>query len=148
VTAVDQSNVGLAKAARLAEARGVTVTTEVSDLSEYVIAPDSWAGIVSIFFHVPSKLRQGISARAVAALRPGGVFVLEAYHPRQIGRDTGGPRDPNLMPTLDLLRAELAGLELLIGRELRREVIEGIGHTGEAEVVQVLARKPSTEPVH
>lgn len=142
VTAVDQSAVGLAKAERLAAERGVAIATAVADLADYAIAPGAWAGIVSIFFHVPRELRAAVYRRAVAGLRPGGVFVLEAYTPGQIALGTGGPRDPNLMPTLALLRDELAGLEIVIGRELRRPVIEGIGHTGEAEVVQVLARKP------
>lgn len=143
VTAVDQSAVGLAKAERLAAERGAAIATVVTDLGGFAIEPGAWAGIVSIFFHVPRELRAAVYRRAVAGLRPGGVFVLEAYTPAQIALGTGGPRDPNLMPTLGLLRAELAGLEIAIGRELRRPVIEGIGHTGEAEVVQVLARRPA-----
>jgi hypothetical protein len=78
----------------------------------------------------------------VAGLVPGGVVVIEAYTPSQLGRGTGGPSDPALMPALADLQAELAGLEIEIGRELTRPVIEGSGHTGEADVVQVLARKP------
>jgi hypothetical protein len=68
--------------------------------------------------------------------------VLEAYTPAQIGLGTGGPRDPDLTPTLSQLEEELEGLTIEIGRELRRDVLEGIGHTGAGEVVQVLARKP------
>lgn len=142
VTAVDQSEVGLAKARRLAEQRGVTIETVVADLGQFRIEPGHWAGIVSIFFHVPPALRAAVYRRAAAGLAPGGVFVLEAYTPKQIGLGTGGPSDPALVPTLEQLRAELAGLEIEIGVERRRDVIEGIGHTGEAEVVQVLARKP------
>jgi SAM-dependent methyltransferase len=142
VTAVDQSAVGLAKATRLAAARGVEIETVVSDLGELSIAPEAWSAVVSIFMHVPPALRSAVYGQAVAGLRPGGVFILEAYTPRQIGLGTGGPADPALTPTLALLRDELAGLEIEIGVERRREVVEGIGHTGVAEVVQVLARKP------
>ncbi len=92
--------------------------------------------------HVPPELRAKLYREATKALEPGGVVVVEAYTPRQIGRGTGGPSDPALMPTLADLRAELAGLEFEIGREVTRQVIEGSGHTGEADVVQVLARKP------
>lgn len=143
VTAVDQSRVGLEKAQRLAAERGVRIETVVADLADFEIERSTWSAIVSIFLHIPADLRRSVYRRAVAGLRPGGVFVLEAYHPRQIGLATGGPRDPNLMPTLDLLRDELAGLEIEIGRELQREVIEGTGHTGIAEVVQVFGRKPA-----
>jgi SAM-dependent methyltransferase len=144
VTAVDQSEVGLAKAALLADGSGVSLATVVSDLARFAIAPGAWAGIISIFLHIPTAIRADLYRRAVVGLQPGGVFILEAYTPRQIALGTGGPRDPELTPTLDQLRAELAGLNFEIGIERQREVIEGIGHTGTGEVVQVLARKPTT----
>jgi len=142
VTAVDQSEVGLAKAQRLAADRGVTIQTEVADLADYVIEVGTWAGIISIFLHIPESLRRKTYRQAVAGLRPGGVFVLEAYTPAQIGLGTGGPKDPSLTPTLAQLREDLAGLDIETGIERQREVLEGIGHTGIAEVVQVFARKP------
>ena len=40
------------------------------------------------------------------------------------------------------LRDDLANLEIVIGRELEREILEGIYHTGRSAVVQVLARRP------
>ena len=141
VTAVDQSEAGLAKARALAEARGVPLATVTADLAEFEIVPQSWAGIVAIFMHLPPTLRRAVLARAAAGLRPGGVFVMEAYTPAQLGRGTGGPRDVALLPTLAELRAELGDLDWLIARELERDVREGTGHTGAAAVVQVLARR-------
>ena len=46
--------------------------------------------------------------------------------------------------TLDLLRAELAGLEEVHGLETVRTVVEGPGHTGDGAVVQFIARKPTS----
>ena len=77
----------------------------------------------------------------VLGLRPGGVFILEAYTPAQLALGTGGPKSPELLMALASLRAELAGLEFLIGREIERNVIEGDGHTGRGAVVQVFARR-------
>lgn len=141
VVAVDQSEVGLAKARQLAEDRGVRIQTRQADLRDYPIEPEAWAGIVSIFCHLPPSIRAPLHAAAVRGLRPGGVFVLEAYTPRQYGRGTGGPPTPELMMTLDALTDELAGLELLHAVELEREVREGTYHTGLASVVQLLARR-------
>lgn len=143
VTAVDLSATGLAKARELAAQRGVSVATEVADLSTYAIAPGAWSGIVAIFMHLPPALRRDVLARASTGLRPGGVFVLEAYTPAQLAFGTGGPKDAALLPTLEQLRAELPGLEFLHGAELERDVIEGGGHTGRAAVVQVVARRPA-----
>lgn len=141
VVAVDSSRVGLAKAARLAAERGVALTTIPADLAEYAIEPGAWAGIVAIFAHLPPPVRARMHRGAVAGLRPGGVFVLEAYAPRQLEFGTGGPQAPELLMSLADLRAELAGLELLIARETERDVVEGRCHTGRAAVVQVLARR-------
>lgn len=142
VTAVDQSAVGLAKAAALAKRHGVPLTTQIADLSNYVIPPQAWSGIIVIFMHLPPALRATVLAQAVAGLRPGGVLVLECYTPAQLAFNTGGPREVALLPTLASLRAELPGLEFLHGVELERDIREGDGHTGRGAVVQILARRP------
>lgn len=142
VTGVDISVVGLRKAAALAEKRNVALMLEQADLTTYDIGEERWAGIVSIFAHMPSALRQDLHRRCVAGLRPGGAFLLEHYTVAQQDKGTGGPSDPDMLPTLEQLREELAGLEIEHGVELEREVIEGAFHTGLASVVQVVARKP------
>lgn len=142
VTAVDASSVGMQKAGALAEERGVTISTVVADLSTYAVEAGAWAGVVSVFAHVPPQVRVELHRKLVAGLRPGGVLILEAYTPDQIGRGTGGPPVPGPMMTLEGLRTELAGLDLVIGRELVREVHEGRYHTGEAAVVQIVGVHP------
>jgi SAM-dependent methyltransferase len=146
VVAVDQSEVGLAKARRLAADRGRTVETVCADLGAYPIEPGAWAGIVSIFCHLPRRVRVPLYAAAVRGLRPGGVLILEAYTPDQVGRGTGGPRDPDMLVSLAGLVEELAGLEFVHARELDRVVREGAYHTGVAAVVQVVGRRPPTGP--
>jgi SAM-dependent methyltransferase len=142
VTSVDASSVGLAKAQRLAAARGVHITTVVADLADYAIAADSWEGIVSVFCHLPPALRQRVHRQVVRGLSPGGLFVLEAYSVRQLLHGTGGPASAELLPTLGALRTELAGLELLHAVEIEREIHEGVHHDGLSAVVQVIARRP------
>jgi len=143
VTSVDLSSVGLAKAKRLAADRGVAIHTVEADLADFVITPSSWEGVVSIFCHLPPALRRRVHASVAQGLVPGGVLLLESYTPRQLELGTGGPSNPELMPTLDQLRDELAGLEFLHGAEVERDVREGAFHTGRAAVVQVAARRPS-----
>jgi SAM-dependent methyltransferase len=136
VTSVDSSAVGLAKAERLAQARRLALSTVHAELEDYVIAEGAWAGIVSIFCHLPSALRARVHAGAVRGLRPGGVFVLEAYTPAQPALGTGGPLDMDLLVSPEALARELAGLDLERCVELRRAVMEGRMHRGDAAVVQ------------
>ncbi len=146
VVAVDQSEVGLAKARRLAADRGLRIETVVADLASFPVERGVWAGIVSIFCHLPRRVRVPLYAAAVEGLRPGGVFVLEAYTPQQIGRGTGGPQDPDMLVSLAQLFEELAGLEFVHARELDREVHEGAYHSGLASVVQVVGIRPGAVP--
>jgi SAM-dependent methyltransferase len=141
VLAVDQSEVGLAKARQRAEERGLRIETQQADLGDFAISPGAWAGIISIFCHLPPSIRLPLHAAIVRGLQPDGVFLLEAYTPRQFGRGTGGPPSPELMVTLDDLKRELSGLEFLHAVELEREVVEGAYHTGLASVVQLVARR-------
>ena len=142
VTAVDASSVGLKKAARLAGEAGVTIHTVVSDLLDYEIIPDSLDNVVSIFCHLRKDIRVELHRRIVSGLRKGGILVLEAYTPRQLKYGTGGPPDVTKLMTLVDLRKELAGLEILLGQEIDREVVEGHLHTGLGAVVQLIGRKP------
>lgn len=141
VTAVDQSQVALGKAQKLAAGRGVTLEAVVADLAAYHIALGAWAGIVSVWAHLPPPLRRRLHAQVGPGLQPGGVFILESYTPAQLAYDTGGPRSVELLMTAAQLRDELAGLDFEILRELDRDVREGWKHTGRAAVVQVLARR-------
>jgi citrate lyase subunit beta/citryl-CoA lyase len=146
VTALDISAEGVAKARRLAQLHGVTwrLYTEVADVTAHELGQTRWDGIVSIFLHLPPGARRALHRRAFAALRPGGVFVWEAYGPEQLGRGTGGPPDPALLPPLADVAADfdgLAGCELLHQWTGVRRVVEGPLHTGEGFVTQLVLRK-------
>jgi len=146
VTAMDQSSVGMAKAAELAAARGVALATAVGDLAQFDLGLAKWDNIVSIFGHLPSALRRDVHRRLVEALRPGGIFLIEAFTPDQLGTEgTGGPSDPDMLLTVEKLTAELAGLEVLFAREIVRPVNEGDYHKGDCAVVQFIARKAAGE---
>ncbi|MGE5182458.1 MAG: class I SAM-dependent methyltransferase [Acidobacteriota bacterium] len=139
VTGVDFSAEGLRKAARLARERGVDVTLIEADLASFELGVDRWSGIVSIWAHTRSAVRRRLHAQVARALVPGGAFVLEHYRPEQIPLGTGGPKDPDMLPTLAELRDDLAGLELVVAREMDRDVREGAGHGGPSATVQVVA---------
>jgi SAM-dependent methyltransferase len=142
VSAIDLSEVGVAKARELARAGGVDINFVVGDLRTYDMRVERWGAIVSIFAHMPPKVRSAVHAHVVTALVPGGVFLLEAYRPDQLGRGTGGPSLPEMMMTVEELRGDFAALDLMLVREVDRDIREGRGHQGVGAVVQLLGRKP------
>ncbi|EQB33925.1 MULTISPECIES: class I SAM-dependent methyltransferase [Sphingomonadales] len=141
VTALDASAVGLEKAKRLAVEKNVTIGIAHADLADYKMEPNRWDGIVSIFCHLPTSLRKKVHRDIFQSLRPNGVFILEAYTPAQLKHGTGGPPNAAMMMSLAELRDELAGLELIVGREVTRDVNEGAFHNGSGATVQIIARK-------
>ena len=141
VLAVDQSEVGMQKAQRLAQERGLKLRTQAADLQDFDAEHNSFDVISSIFVHLPATLRAAVHKRVGAWLKQGGLFLLEAYAPDQIERGTGGPKDPSLLASLETILGELDGLEIEHQATLVRNVCEGLFHTGEASVVRVLARK-------
>jgi len=141
VTAVDASRVGLNKARKLAEANNVSIEFIQADLATYDLGESEWDGVVSIFCPLPSSLRKELYEKLKFALKPNGVFLLEAYTPDQLKHGTGGGSSADVMQTEESLRRELPGLNFFYLKELERDVREGIYHTGIGAVVQAIAKR-------
>ena len=144
VTATDMSEVGLNKALKLARDRGVDIITQVADLADYEFGEAKWEGIVAIWAHLPTAVRQYVHAQIAPALKPNGVFILEAYTEQQLTMDAvGGPpaTQRERFGSLAVLRAELAELEEITGIEKQRMISEGKRHQGLSAVVQFIAKK-------
>jgi SAM-dependent methyltransferase len=141
VTAVDSSEVGLAKARKLAAEHNVTITTECADLSVFDFGQACWDGVVSIFCHLPPAIRAGVHKRIVRCLKPGGVLLLEGYAKNQLAYKTGGPQTAEMLFDLEEIKREFAGLLFEHASEIVRDVREGSGHTGLGAVVQIVGVK-------
>ena len=141
VLAVDGSSVGLQNAENFAIQQGVKIKTEVADMSDYKIQPGYWDAVVLIFAHLPGPIRKRIHQQAVQGLRGGGVLLLESFGPGQLAHNTGGPKNLDSLPSLAQLQTELQGLQVIMAREIQRDVREGMYHTGHAEVVQIIGRR-------
>ena len=68
-------------------------------------------------------------------------MLLEAYTIAQLARNTGGPKDPDLLMAFREIETEFPNCDLILSQEIEREVVEGKFHTGLASVVQFIARK-------
>ena len=144
VTSVDIAEEGLRKARALAERAGVSLQTMQADLTGFELGRDGWDAIVSIFLHLPAKSRRALHQRCFDGLRPGGLFVFEAYSPEQLAFGTGGPKEISLLPTLADVEGDFAGCS---GAAIEhrfsgvRKVVEGPLHSGDGHVVQLVVRK-------
>lgn len=143
VTAIDASARAVAKAAALARQRGVAVELVHADLCNWAWPQGAFDVAVSIFAHFPPGLRQTVHGRLLAAVRPGGLIILEAYSPYQRIYQTGGPPDLDLLYTAYRLQRDFVGAELMHLEETEVELDEGAGHRGRSAVTRLIARRPT-----
>jgi hypothetical protein len=141
VLGVDQSDVGLGKALVLAAEKQVAVQTEVVDLANYVPPPNRFRSVVSIFAHLKPTIRERLYPLIESCLLPDGIFLMEAYSKAQMDKDTGGPKDLGMLMSCEEIEREFPNLNVIMLREVERNVVEGSGHTGMASVVQFIGRK-------
>ena len=144
VDAFDLSEVGVAKAGRLAADQGVTVNFSVSDCDAYAWPQAALDGVAAIFVQFAGPaMRDRMFANMVSSLKPGGTLVLQGYALKQLDYKTGGPSEPSYLYTEDMLRQAFGGLEILELREYEAELDEGTGHSGRSALIGMLARRPS-----
>lgn len=144
VVAVDGSAVAVRLLRTAAAAEGLPIDAVHADLEAF--APPPCDGIVAIFAHFPPSLRTRVHGAAWGALRPGGIALIEAFAPGQLARDSGGPKDPALLYTTELLAGDFPGASFELLAHETIDLDEGPFHRGAAEVVQVAARKPPRGP--
>lgn len=142
VQAIDSSAVGLAKAQALAAERGVAIHTTHADLTDWHPAPASVDAVVLVYMHLPPAIRTAILHKLAQALRPGGWWLLEAFHPEQLCHSSGGPKDTAMLYTPELLQVDVGHLldtTLLWDGETTLD--EGPGHQGLAHVTRHVAQR-------
>lgn len=139
---VDMSEVGLAKARKLAQQYHVPFTTRLADIARMPMPKQHYAVISLVFCHFMEPERTRIMQRIVNALQPGGLFAGVFYHPEQIRFGTGGPSNVEMLGTLPAMQQALSGLDWLIAEHSQREMNEGNRHIGPSSVICLLGRKP------
>ncbi len=144
VTALDASDVGLAKCAERAQSENLALELIHTDL-EIWESTERYDVVLCSFLHLPEPLRSDVYAKVLGLLNPGGLFAGEFFSIRQMPRTTGGPKEETLLYTAEQLRSIFerhSGIEILELRELDTELNEGRGHVGIASVVRMAVRKP------
>ena len=145
VTGVDFSSVGLDKARRLAEARGVSVQWEVADVTEYAPARESFDLAIVMYLHLPEASRRGAFRHAAAAVAKGGTLLVVGHDITNRSEGWGGPSDAAVLYGPEDVIADLDGLETVKAERVRRPVPTDDGEKIAIDVL-VRATRPSRKP--
>ncbi|MQA87449.1 MAG: methyltransferase domain-containing protein [Streptosporangiales bacterium] len=122
VTAVDFSAVGLAKARRLAESRGVSVNWVEADLRGYAPEPGAYDLVLVAYLHLLPVERSEVLRRATQALAPAGTLLVVGHDLANLTEGVGGPQDPNVLYTPESVAADLDGLDIRRAARVGRPV--------------------------
>ncbi len=143
VDAFDISEVGVAKARKLAHEAGVHVNYAVADCDQWPWPQDHYDLVAAIFIQFADPaMRARLFANIVRTLKPGGLLILQGYTPRQLEYKTGGPPILAHLYTEDMLREAFAGLALIELRMYEDDLAEGHHHLGRSALAGLVARKP------
>lgn len=144
VLAFDIAEQGVAKARALARQAGVVVDHRVAGVADFDWPLASMDAVVAVFVQFADPaLRAQMFAQMVAALKPGGLLLLQGYTPQQLVYKTGGPPHASHLYTQDLLRQAFAGLQILQLEAYEAVLDEGSGHSGPSALIGLVARRPS-----
>lgn len=140
--AFDQSSEGQKKAIQLAKKKSVSINYFIQSLDEWNPEPDQYDCIALIFVHLPEELRKRVHQSAIKALKPGGIIILEGFSINQLKRESGGPKAPEMLFTIDQIISDFGKQSEFEIMETQITLNEGPLHQGLAEVIQLTCCKP------
>ena len=144
VVSLDGSRVAQAKAKRLAERAGVTMEIVLADIAAWTWPTDRYDVVAAIFIQFADpQLRAEMFRGMIAALKPGGLLLLEGYGTKQLEYGTGGPRTLENLYTEEILLEAFGDLDIISLESYDAEISEGPRHVGMSALVDLVARKPA-----
>ncbi|MFM2442339.1 MAG: hypothetical protein RL449_981, partial [Bacteroidota bacterium] len=101
----------------------------------------SFEVIALTYFHLPIEIRLPFYVNCVSWLKPGGKILIEGFSKKQLGLNSGGPKNIDWLFSAKELENEFPRLKIILNEEKQRILDEGPLHQGLAEVVQFIAQK-------
>lgn len=144
VVAFDYSEASRNKARQMAAKAGVSLEYQVQNANDFSLEADSLDAIALIYAHFPAPTREIFHHNLQAWLKPKGIVMLEAFHPRQLQYASGGPKQESMLYSPHMLLEDFKDLEILLLEELEIVLDEGPYHQGPAYVTRLVARKPAS----
>jgi SAM-dependent methyltransferase len=142
VVGFDASDIALAKAKQFAKDNQVEVEYSFSDTDGFTWQTNSYDAVVGIFIQFADpEMRARIFSQAHQTLKPGGIFILQGYTPKQLEYKTGGPSLIEHLYTEEMIRELSEEFEILDLQCYEKELSEGARHTGMSALLGMVARK-------
>jgi cyclopropane fatty-acyl-phospholipid synthase-like methyltransferase len=140
VKAFDYSEEGKNKALELANTYEVEIDYQVLDVNDFN-AEEAYDAIALVFAHFAGEERKLFFEKLENALAPGGQLIIEVFSKNQLGRESGGPQNLDLLYSKGEISSLFPNLDFTILEENKVQLNEGFHHQGEAAVIRALGLK-------
>jgi len=140
VTAFDISSSGREKAMQLAKKNNVSINYEISEVLDF--ETNVYFDVIGLSYaHFPAEIRKEAHQHLLQFLNIGGIVIFEAFAKAQLGKSSGGPKNLEMLFSIDEIKDEFPQLEFKILKEESIELSEGEYHQGKAEVIRFVGVK-------
>ena len=139
VSAIDASDLGLEKLQNRAVEEKLDIKTVCMDLNFWK-AEEKYDVIMASYLHLLRDERERLFKKIEDSLNTNGYLIAEFFSTKQLSYNSGGPKDLELLYTVE----DLSNYFSLCKKNIIEEIVvlnEGIGHQGEACVIRVVIQK-------
>jgi SAM-dependent methyltransferase len=142
VTGFDVSDIALMKANQFAKDNQVEIQYSLCDTDGFDWQANAYDAVIGIFIQFADPvMRTRIFQQVHRALKPGGIFILQGYTPKQLEYKTGGPSLIEHLYTEEMIRDLSQEFEILNLICYEKELSEGARHTGMSALLGMVAKK-------
>ncbi|MBU3606529.1 class I SAM-dependent methyltransferase [Polynucleobacter sp. MWH-Creno-3A4] len=142
VVGFDASDIALVKAKQFAKDNQVEVEYLFSDTDSFDWQANAYDAVAAIFIQFADPaMRERIFQNVYQTLKPGGIFILQGYTPKQLDYKTGGPSAIEHLYTEESIRGLVKNFEVLELVSYEKVLNEGARHSGMSALLGLVARK-------
>ncbi|PNW29017.1 class I SAM-dependent methyltransferase [Formosa algae] len=138
--AFDISLKGKEKALQLANMKAVTIDYDISGVLEFQ-TDKTFDAIALCYTHFPADIRKQAHQHILKFLKQGGTLIFECFAKAQLQYSSGGPKNEDMLFSIEEIKAEFKGLKFTLLEEQTIELSEGSYHIGKAQVIRCIGVK-------
>lgn len=146
VSAFDISAEGRNKALQLQASKNVSIDYRVGELGTLKYDNNQFDAIALIYAHFPADIKSHYHKTFDKYLKKGGTVIFEAFSKKHLDYNSanekiGGPKDINMLFSIEELKSDFANYEIVELAEREIELNEGLFHNGQGSVIRFVGRK-------
>jgi SAM-dependent methyltransferase len=140
VQAFDYSTSAMKKAMEFAHEKQLTLAYEVTDVLSFS-SNKKYDALALCYAHFLTDIRKEAHQHLLQFLKPNGTVIFEAFAKSQLGNPSGGPKNLDMLFSIDEVKNEFEGIAFNHLIETEIVLNEGKYHQGDAAVLRFTGKK-------